>query len=68
MNSILYNTKTGVKFGIGKLPGRKQSCFYFTKEDDTVIVPAAYISKTLLAEAEDLWCRLLDGIPVKEEE
>ena len=64
MTDLLSNKITGVKLGISKLPNRKQECFYFEKDDK--IIPVAYISNNLLDEVNQLWDKLLRGIPSKE--
>ena len=60
----LANNK--VKLFIGKLPGRKQECFYFV-ENETSIFPIAYISSRNLAEIKRLWNELIQGIPMRKE-
>jgi len=55
----------GIKLGnttlfIGKLPGRKQECFYFAK--GTTFYPVAYISNGHLGDAKRLWGEMLDGV------
>lgn len=58
----LSNKHTQVKLTIGRLPGRKQECFYFTEKNDQIIWPIAYISERNLAVAERLWNALLKGL------
>lgn len=67
MNYVLSNTHTNVKLGIGKLPGRKQECFYFTEDEDRVITPIAYIRKGNLVLAKKLWDELTEDVPVLKE-
>jgi len=54
MNGFSAN---GVKLFLGKVPGRKQECFYF--EEGATCYPVAYISKQSLLEAKRLWAKLL---------
>jgi len=65
MAGVISNPVTGVKMGLGKLPGREQECFYF--EEGNVIYPFAFIRNKNLEEAKRLWDLLLTGIPSKEE-
>uniref|UniRef100_A0A6M3KW17 Uncharacterized protein n=1 Tax=viral metagenome TaxID=1070528 RepID=A0A6M3KW17_9ZZZZ len=51
--------RTNIILFLGRLPGRKQECFYF--EEDGVIYPIAYISSRNLKEAQRLWTKLLEG-------
>lgn len=49
---------------LGKIPGRKQECFYFSK--GTCIYPVAYISGKNLPEAKRLWGGMLrDSLEVR---
>ncbi|KKL71302.1 hypothetical protein LCGC14_2096220, partial [marine sediment metagenome] len=48
---------------LGKLPTRKQSCFYFT--EGAICIPVAYISKKNLPEAERLWGAMLKCLPLE---
>lgn len=50
----------GIALFLGKIPCRKQECFYFA--EGTSLIPVAYISKALLPEAKRLW-----GIMISEE-
>jgi len=50
MDGLSFNNVT---LFLGKAPGRKQECFYFSK--GTSIYPVAYIRKELLDEAQRLW-------------
>ena len=61
MDGIQIN---GVQLFLGKIPYRKQECFYFL--EDNVCYPVAYINKQNLADAKRLWAKLLQGIPVKQ--
>ena len=54
MNGLKLN---GVTLFLGKLPGRKQECFYFLEEGG--IFPVAYIRKQLLKDTQKLWARML---------
>jgi hypothetical protein len=65
MSDSLSNVRTGVKLSFGKLPTRKQECFYF--EEDSKIYPVAYIRNEQLADAKRLWGMVLEGIPYKED-
>lgn len=66
VNNVLTNQYTGVKLSISKLPGRKQACFVFTEENDSLITPAAYIPDVELSNIERLWGELLEGVPMGE--
>ena len=48
----------GVALLLGKIPGRKQECFYF--EEDEKTIPVAYISKDKLVEAKRLWGKMIN--------
>jgi hypothetical protein len=65
MSDALRNIKTNVALAIGRLPGRKQACFYFEITGQTI--PVAYVRENEIAEVEELWAKLLDGIPIKED-
>ena len=45
---------------LGKIPCRKQECFYF--EEGVNLFPVAYISEKNLKEAKRLWGKMLEGI------
>ena len=45
---------------LGKLPSRKQDCFYFA--EGTSLIPVAYISEKNLPEAKRLWQMMLDAV------
>ena len=60
----LANNK--VKLFIGRLPGRKQECFYFV-ENETSIFPIAYINNRNLEETKRLWNELIQGLPLRRE-
>lgn len=49
-----------VSLFLGKLPNRKQECFYFA--EGTVLIPVAYISEKNLPEAKRLWQMMLDAV------
>ncbi len=51
---------TDVSLFLGKLPNRKQECFYFA--EGTVLIPVAYISERDLPEAKRLWQMMLDAV------
>ncbi len=51
----------GVTLSLGKIPGRKQECFYFI--EGTMIYPIAYVRKELLADAKRLFRRMIATIP-----
>lgn len=51
----------GVSLYIGKIPGRKQNCFYF--QEGNVIYPVAYIKDRHMKDAEYYWNKMLDGVP-----
>ena len=55
----------GVALFMGKLPHRKQHCFYFEK--DGVVYPVAYVSEKNLEDTGRLWCEMLEGLPYKQE-
>lgn len=55
----------GIRIGdvalfIGKLPYRKQECFYFEKEN--TVIPVAYIKEDRLSEARELWEEMISKI------
>ena len=57
----------GVSLFLGKIPSRKQECFYF--EEGTALYPVAYIKSELLDDAKRLWGRMIgskvkDNLPV----
>ena len=54
MNGIKLN---GVTLFLGKIPCRKQECFYFAEGNR--LLPVAYISKALLPEAKRLWGKMI---------
>ena len=58
MDGIKIN---GVTLFIGKLPGRKQECFYF--QIASRIWPVAYIRSEHIEQATDFWTQMLRGIP-----
>ncbi len=45
---------------LGKIPNRKQECFYFA--EGTRLYPVAYISKGNLSEAKRLWAKMLSHL------
>ena len=47
---------------LGKLPNRKQECFYFQKGNRQY--PVAYINRKNLEEAKRLWGQMLESIPM----
>jgi len=47
----------GVTLFLGKIPNRKQECFYFV--EGTTLYPVAYIHKELLKDAQRLWDKML---------
>ena len=47
----------GITLYLGKLPDRKQECFYF--EEGAVITPVAYIREELLEDTQRLWSKML---------
>ena len=56
----------GIKIGevtlfLGKLPNRKQECFYF--EEGATLFPVAYVSAKALPKAKKLWAKMVDAIP-----
>ena len=55
MNGIKMH---GVSLFLGKIPYRKQECFYF-EEDGVRVYIAAYISEKNLAEAKRLWAKFI---------
>lgn len=57
MDGLRINS--GVTLFLGKIPLRKQECFYFA--EGTSLIPVAYVSEKNLAEAKRLWGRLLEG-------
>ena len=50
----------GVTLFLGKIPNRKQECFYF--ERGTTLYPVAYVRKELLKDAQVLWGKMIEGI------
>ena len=55
----------GIKIGgiilfLGKIPYRKQECFYFA--EGTNLYPVAYISEKNLPEAKRLWGTMISAI------
>lgn len=50
-----------VSLYMGKIPGRKQECFYFAEGNN--LYPVAFISKNNLENARRLWGKMLEGIP-----
>ncbi len=46
---------------LGKMPGRKQECFYFVEGNH--LYPVAYISEKNLLEAKRLWGTMLEPFP-----
>ena len=50
---------------LGKLPNRKQECFYFA--EGTSLIPVAYISEKNLPEAKRLWQMMLDAVNKRTE-
>ena len=46
-----------VSLFLGKIPCRKQECFYFA--EGTTFLPVAYISETNLPEAKRLWGKFI---------
>ena len=53
----------GVSLFLGKIPSRKQECFYFA--EGTRLYPVAYISDKNLQEAKRLWGQMITPIPCK---
>ena len=51
----------GTSLFLGKIPGRKQECFYFA--EGTHLYPMAYISDKNLLEAKRLWGKMLEPLP-----
>ena len=49
----------GVSLFLGKMPNRKQECFYFA--EGTCLYPVAYIRKENLEEAHRLWGKMLES-------
>ncbi len=49
-----------VSLFLGKLPNRKQECFYFVK--GTNWYPVAYVSKTNLTDAKRLWGEMIKDL------
>ena len=49
---------------LGKVPNRKQECFYFA--EGAYLYPVAYISKQNLPEAKRLWGEMIGSNPEKE--
>lgn len=49
-----------VSLFLGKIPNRKQECFYFA--EGTCLYPVAYIRKDNLEEAKRLWCKLIGKV------
>ena len=59
----------GMKIGevtlfVGKLPNRKQECFYFEK--DGTLYPVAYISEEALPRVKQLWAKMVDALPERK--
>ena len=54
MNGLRAN---GVSLFLGKIPTRKQECFYFA--EGTSLIPVAYIKKENLDEAKRLWAKFI---------
>ncbi len=52
----------GVTLFLGKVPNRKQHCFYF--DEGNVCYPVAYISAKNLPEAQRLWAKFIGSIQV----
>lgn len=50
----------GVSLFLGKIPERKQECFYFA--EGTTIYPVAYISKKSLPDAKRLWGKMVKDV------
>jgi len=63
MDGIKIN---GVTLFVGKLPRRKQACFYFT--DGTTLFPVAYIRPEYESMVNHNWQKMLDGIQVVKEQ
>lgn len=57
----LGNERSGVKLFLGRIPGRKQACFYF--EEGNRDIPVVYVSEANLPEAERLWLKFQEGFP-----
>ena len=56
------NVMDGIKMNdvslfLGKIPNRKQECFYFA--EGTSLYPIAYVSKANLPEAKRLWGKMI---------
>ena len=54
MNGISIN---GVTLFLGKIPGRRQACFYFL--EDGSIHPASFVSSKHLIMTHRLWAKML---------
>jgi len=50
-----------VSLFLGKIPNRKQECFYFA--EGTTLYPVAYIRKESLNDARRLWAKMIGAIP-----
>ena len=57
MNGLKIND---VALFIGKLPGRKQNCFYFS--EGSKLLPIAYIKDKYMPEVERLWNKMLEKV------
>lgn len=51
----------GVILFLGKVPNRKQECFYFI--EGSTLHPIAYISQQNLSKAKRLWEKLTERFP-----
>lgn len=57
--------RNGITLFLGKIPSRKQECFYFL--EGTTLYPVAYIRKELLTDIKRLWAIMLEGLEIKDE-
>ncbi len=55
----LFNTKTGVQFCLGYVPGRIQMCFYFMDKNE--ITPAGYVTRAMSPGVKALWEKFTAG-------
>ena len=53
----MYGLKIGeITMFLGKIPNRKQWCFYFA--EGTSLIPVAYVADKSLPEAQRLWAEM----------
>ena len=50
---------------LGKIPNRKQECFYFA--EGTNLIPVAYVHKDLIEEAHRLWGNMINALKTKKQ-